>query len=84
MIAVAAGGVADGSEMVIFDMMGFVPESAMAKHSKAYASMITEGIKAASGFAADVNSKGYPAGENGWGMDPIEYEKFINELEKSY
>lgn len=83
-IAVAAGGVADGSEMVIFDMMGFVPESAMAKHSKAYASMITEGIKAASGFAADVNSKGYPAEENGWGMDPIEYEKFINELEKSY
>ncbi len=83
-IAVAAGGVADGSEMVIFDMMGFIPESAMAKHSKSYGSMINEGIQAAAGFANDVRTKGYPQEQHGWGMDPVEYEKFINILEREY
>lgn len=83
-IAVAAGGVADGSEMVIFDMMGFVPESGMAKHAKAYASFLTDGIQAAAGFHGDVVSRNYPQEENGWGMDPVEYEKFINELERHY
>ncbi len=83
-VAVAAGGVADGSEMVIFDLMGFVPPTAMAKHSKAYANFIGDGIQACAGFASEVNQKVYPAEENGWGMDPVEYEKFINELERHY
>lgn len=83
-IAVAAGGVADGTEMVIFDLMGFIPEAAMAKHSKAYGSMITEGIGAAAAFQKDVVTRGYPEEKHGWGMDPVEYEKFINELERCY
>ena len=68
-ISVAAGGAADGSEMVIFDLMGFIPESAMAKHSKAYGSFLMDGIKACAGFAGEINSKAYPAEENGWSMD---------------
>ena len=81
-ISVAAGGVADGSEMVIFDLMGFLPPEAMAKHSKAYGSMLAEGMKACSGFVAEVNAKAYPAESNGWGMDERELETFLNELEK--
>lgn len=77
-INVAAGGVADGSEMVIFDLLGFLPQEAMAKHSKSYASFLTEGIKGFAGFAADINTKGYPAEENGWGMDEKELDKFMN------
>lgn len=57
------GGAADGSEMVIFDLMGFIPESAMAKHSKAYGSFLMDGIKACAGFAGEINSKAYPAEE---------------------
>ena len=76
-----AGGAADGSEMVIFDLMGFIPESAMAKHSKAYGSFLMDGIKACAGFAGEINSKAYPAEENGWSMDERELEKFLNAVE---
>lgn len=81
-IEVAAGGVADGSEIVIFDLLGFLPPEAMAKHSKAYASSLTDGIKAFSTFNAEVKNKAYPAEENGWGMEQKELETFLNELEK--
>lgn len=81
-IEVAAGGVADGSEMVIFDLLGFLPEEMMSKHSKAYMSMMTDVIKAGMTFDAEVKNKVYPAEENGWTMDTPELEKFLNELEK--
>jgi len=79
---VAAGGVADGSEMVIFDLLGFLPEEMMSKHSKAYMSMMTDVIKSGMTFDAEVKNKVYPAEENGWTMDTPELEKFLNELEK--
>jgi 3-methyl-2-oxobutanoate hydroxymethyltransferase len=81
-IEVAAGGVADGSEMVIFDLLGFLPEEMMSKHSKAYMSMMTDVIKSGMTFDAEVKNKVYPAEENGWTMDTPELEKFLNELEK--
>ena len=81
-IEVAAGGAADGSEMVIFDFLGFLPDEMMAKHSKAYASLMKDIIKAGMTFDAEVKNKIYPAEENGWAMDEPELEKFLNELEK--
>lgn len=83
-IEVAAGGVADGSEIVIYDLLGFTPPDAMAKHSKAYASSLSDGIKGFATFDAEVKGRVYPAEENGWGMDQRELERFLNELESQY
>ena len=77
-IQVAAGGAADGSELVIFDLLGFLPPTAMAKHSKAYANILGEGMKGFMGFDHDVKEGGYPQEEHGWHMDEAELEKFQN------
>ena len=83
-VEVAAGGVADGSEMVIFDLLGFIPPEAYAKHSKGYATTMIDCIKGCTTFDQEVKNKVYPAEENGWGMNEAELDKFVNELEKSY
>ncbi|HQE70046.1 MAG TPA: 3-methyl-2-oxobutanoate hydroxymethyltransferase [Atopobiaceae bacterium] len=81
-IEVAAGGAADGSELVIFDLMGFLPPEAMAKHSKAYASVAAEAMKGYMGFDHEVKEGAYPQEEHGWHMDPAELEKFNDMLDK--
>jgi 3-methyl-2-oxobutanoate hydroxymethyltransferase len=81
-IQVAAGGAADGSELVIFDLLGFQPVSTMPKHAKHYRSYFEDAIAAFGEFDADVKQKVYPAEEHGWSMDKAECEKFLNELEK--
>ena len=83
-IQVAAGGVADGSELVIFDLLGFQPVSTMPKHAKNYRPFFEDAIKAFIEFDGDVKAEVYPAEEHGWGMDEAEYDKFRNELEKKY
>ena len=83
-IAVAAGGVADGSEMVIFDLFGFIPPQAMSQHAKSYANIIGDCIKGAAQFDSEVKNGVYPDEKNGWSMDEREFDKFINELEQKY
>jgi 3-methyl-2-oxobutanoate hydroxymethyltransferase len=83
-IAVAAGGAADGSEMVIFDLFGFIPQQAMSQHAKTYANLLGDCIKGASTFDGEVKTGIYPTPENGWSMDEKELDKFMNELEKKY
>ena len=83
-VQVAAGGVADGSEMVIFDLLGFVPGAAQAKHGKYYANLFDESMKAFSDFDREVKQEVYPAEEHGWGMDEAELDKFRNELDQKY
>lgn len=83
-ISVATSGCADGSEMVIFDLFGFIPEGALAKHSKAYADIMGACIQGAMKFDSEVKNEVYPAPENGWNMDEKELDKFMNELEKKY
>lgn len=83
-IQVAAGGVADGSEMVIFDLLGMVPAAAMAKHGKYYSNLFDDSMKAFIDFDQEVKNEIYPAEEHGWGMDPVELEKFRNELDKKF
>ncbi|MDK2865990.1 MAG: 3-methyl-2-oxobutanoate hydroxymethyltransferase [Clostridiales bacterium] len=83
-IQVAAGGVADGSELVIFDLLGFLPPEALAKHSKAYASFLGESIKAFTTFDAEVKNEVYPAQEHGWSMSEAELDKFMNLVEQKY
>lgn len=83
-VEVAAGGVADGSEMVIFDLLGFIPPEAYAKHSKGYATTMLDCIKGCAAFDQEVKNRVYPAEENGWGMNEVELDKFVNALEQQY
>lgn len=83
-VQVAAGGVADGSEMVIFDLLGFIPSAAMAKHGKYYAKTFDSSFAACTQFDKEVKEQIYPAEEHGWGMDEAELDKFRNELESKY
>lgn len=83
-IQVAAGGVADGSEMVIFDLLGMIPTEAMAKHGKYYSSFFDDSLKAFMDFDTEVKEEIYPAQEHGWGMDEKEIDRFMNELEQKY
>jgi len=83
-INIAAGGAADGSELVIYDLLGFMPVSTMPSHAKWYRSFFEDSIKAFGEFDNDVKTKQYPAQEHGWSMDERELEKFLNELEKKY
>lgn len=82
-IAVAAGGAADGAEMVIYDLLGFIPQGAMAKHSKAYADLRTSTIEGYMKFDKEVKEGIYPAPENGWAMDERELDKFMNAIENA-
>lgn len=81
-IGVATSGTADGAEIVIFDLLGFLPPEAMAKHSKAYASTLLDCIKGYAAFDAEVKAKAYPAPEHGWNMDAAELDKFMDMMAK--
>ena len=80
-IAVAAGGAADGSELVHYDLFGLMPPDKMGKHAKVYGSLFNFCVGAYKAFADDVRSGGYPQKEHGWGMDEAELDKFLNDLE---
>jgi 3-methyl-2-oxobutanoate hydroxymethyltransferase len=81
-INVAAGGCADGSELVIYDVLGFSPIASMPKHGKNYRAYFEDGIKAFTELDSDIKNKVYPAEQHGWGMDPQECEMFMDMLEK--
>jgi 3-methyl-2-oxobutanoate hydroxymethyltransferase len=81
-IEIAAGDAADGSELVIYDLLGFQPVGTLPKHSKHYRAFFEDSIKAFGEFDVDVKNKGYPQEQHGWGMDEKECEKFLNELDK--
>lgn len=75
---------ADGSEMVIFDLFGFIPPQAMSQHAKSYANLLGSCIQGAATFNQDVKSGVYPPADNGWSMDEKELDKFMNLLEQKY
>ena len=81
-IQVAAGGAADGSELVIFDLLGFLPPESMAKHSKAYAGVAGETVKGYMAFDHEVKDGAYPQEEHGWHMDAAELERFQDMLDR--
>lgn len=83
-IQVAAGGAADGSELVIYDLLGFQPTYTMPKHAKYYRTFFEDALQAFGEFDADVKNMAYPAEEHGWSMNEQELDKFMNELEQKY
>lgn len=79
-IAIAAGGAADGSEMVDFDTFGMMPS--FASHAKVYGNFFEWAAKIYGAWANDVRTGAYPEDKHGWHMDPAEYEKFEKEIAK--
>lgn len=79
-ISIAAGGAADGCEMVDFDTFNMMPKAA--SHAKAYADFFPWAIQAYSGWAQDVRSGAYPEDKHGYHMDEAELDKFMTALEK--
>ncbi len=81
-ISIAAGGAADGCEMVDFDTFNMMPKAA--SHAKAYADFFPWAIQAYSGWAKDVRSGAYPEDKHGYHMDEAELDKFMTALENFY
>ena len=81
-VEIAAGGAADGSEMVILDLLGFVPQDGMAKHSKCYADFMGTAMQAFGQWTQEVKTGVYPEPETmGWHMDEAELDKFLTTVE---
>ena len=81
-VAICAGGAADGSEMVDFDTFNMMPS--VASHAKVYADFFKWAATAYGGWAHDVRSGIYPEDKHGFHMDERELDKFLNELEQKY
>ncbi len=80
-ISIAAGGAADGCEMVDFDTFGMMPSAA--SHAKEYANFFKWAIGAYAAWANDVRTGAYPEDKHGYHMDEAELEKFTAMLEKA-
>lgn len=79
-ISIAAGGAADGSEMVDFDLFNMMPNPA--SHAKSYADFFPWAVEAYADWAEDVRSGAYPEDKHGYHMDEAECEKFLDAIEK--
>lgn len=79
-ISIAAGGAADGCEMVDFDTFNMMPS--MASHAKSYADFFKWAAGAYAAWANDVRTGAYPEDKHGFHMDPAELDKFLVELDK--
>lgn len=81
-VAICAGGAADGSEMVDFDTFNMMPSPA--SHAKAYGDFFKWAAGAYAGWANDVRTGAYPEDKHGFHMNERELDKFMNELEQKY
>lgn len=79
-INIAAGGAADGCEMVDFDTFNMMPS--LASHAKAYGDFFKWAVSAYSSWADDVRTGAYPEDKHGFHMEERELEKFLNMIEK--
>ncbi|MBN1317325.1 MAG: 3-methyl-2-oxobutanoate hydroxymethyltransferase [Anaerolineales bacterium] len=79
-ISIAAGGAADGCEMVDLDTFNMMPSAA--SHAKAYGDFFKWAAGAYGAWANDVRTGGYPEDKHGYHMDEAELDKFLNQLDK--
>lgn len=80
-ISIAAGGAADGCEMVDFDTFGMMPSAA--SHAKSYGNFFQWAIGIYSAWANDVCTGAYPEDKHGYHMDEAELDKFLDMLENA-
>jgi 3-methyl-2-oxobutanoate hydroxymethyltransferase len=79
-IGIAAGGAANGSELVDFDLFNMMREPA--SHAKAYANFLPFAVEAYADWETDVRSGAYPEDKHGFHMEERELEKFLDAVEK--
>lgn len=79
-ISIAAGGAADGCEMVDFDTFGMMPSAA--SHAKAYGNFFQWAAGCYAAWANDVRTGAYPEDKHGYHMDEAELEKFLKLMEQ--
>jgi 3-methyl-2-oxobutanoate hydroxymethyltransferase len=82
-ISVAAGGAADGAEIVHYDLFGMMPPEKMSKWGKVYGSLPKFCVGAYKAFADEVREGAFPTDANGYKMDENELDTFMNQLEKA-
>jgi len=75
-ISIAAGGAADGCEMVDFDTFGMMPSAA--SHAKSYGNFFQWATQIYGAWANDVRTGAYPEDKHGYHMDEAELDKFLN------
>ena len=80
-ISIAAGGAADGCEMVDLDTFNMMPSAA--SHAKSYADFFPWAVEAYADWAEDVRSGAYPEDKHGFHMEEKELEKFLDAIEKA-
>ena len=80
-ISIAAGGAADGCEMVDFDTFGMMPQPA--SHAKSYGNFFQWACQVYGAWANDVRTGAYPEDKHGYHMDESELDKFLNLLENA-
>lgn len=80
-IAVAAGGAADGSELVDFDTFNMMPQ--LASHAKVYGDFFRWAAGIYGQWANDVRTGVYPEDKHGFHMEASELEKFTEMIEKA-
>lgn len=79
-VGIAAGASCDGSEMVVWDLLGIVPAATV--HAVQYANLPEVCVGAYSKFNEEVRTGVYPQPHHGFEMDEAEYEKFKDMVEK--
>lgn len=78
-ISIAAGGAADGCEMVDMDTFDMMPSKA--GHAKSYGNFFQWAASAYSQWANDVRTGVYPEDKHGYHMEESELDKFMTEIE---
>ncbi len=78
--SIAGGHACNGSEMVDADTFGLMQKSA--SHAKTYGHFLEYAAGIYGQWANDVRTKAYPEDKHGFHMDPVELEKFMNEIDK--
>lgn len=80
-IGIGAGAGTDGQILLSYDLLGVFTDF-KPKFTKRYANLTEVAITGLKAYAEDVRSGKFPDEEHSYGVDPAEYEKFLNLVEK--
>jgi len=80
-IGIGAGAGTDGQILLSYDLLGVFTDF-KPKFTKRYANLTEVAITGLKAYAEDVRSGKFPDEEHSYGVDPAEYEKFLNLVER--
>jgi len=80
-IGIGAGAGTDGQILLSYDLLGVFTDF-KPKFTKRYANLSEVAIAGLKAFVADVKQGTFPDNDHSYGIDPKEYEKFLDLLER--